>query len=339
MPDILSQAEIDELLNSLTAAPGPEEEKKKEEPTEGETVKSYDFRTANRFTKDQMRSLGVVFDTYGQLFATRVTSILRAPCECEILSVEEMRYSEFNNSLPSPVILGVFGAQPLTGAQLIQVSPEMAYMLINRLLGGMKPSKESGKQFTEVELALIDRFLRMVMRTFDEAWEKVLTVTSQLERLETNMQFVQITGLNDAVVVGMMNLKAGDDEGLLSICLPRAGIEKIAGQLNTRMIYSTSVAGHEKDEKQTQILGDRVGKSAVPVTAYFRETPATVADIMELNVGDVIRLRHMVTEPLMVNVAHIAKFRAKIGSAGKRYAVKITEIIREGESEDERFAV
>ena len=345
MPDILSQAEIDELLNSLSSAPsGDDEEEKKDASAETGAVRSYDFRTANRFTKDQMRSLGIVFDTYAQLFASRVTSILRVSCECEVLSVEEMRYTEFNNSLPSPVILGVLNAPPLLGAQLLQVSPEMAYMLINRLLGGMKPSREIGKAFTEVELALIDRFLRMSMKTFDEAWEKVLAVKTQLERLETNTQFVQITGMNDAVAVGTMNLKAGDDEGLLSICLPRAAIEKVAAQLNTRMIYSSSSSGLEKDEEQTRLLGENIGRAAVPIVAYFNDTPATVADIVELSVGDVIRLDHRIGDPLLVNVAHILKFRGKIGTTGTGttgtgYAVRITHIIREGESENERFAV
>ena len=337
MPDVLSQAEIDELLNSLKS--GADDEPKEEVRAESAAVRTYDFRTANRFTKDQMRSLGIVFDTYAQLFATRVTSILRVSCECEVLSAEEMRYNEFNNSLPTPVILGVMNAPPLVGAQLLQVSPEVAYMLINRLLGGIKPSRESGKQFTEVELALIDRFLRMVIRVFDEAWEKVLSVKTQLERIETNTQFVQITGLNEAVAVGTMNLKAGDDEGLLSICLPRAAIEKVAGQLNTRMIYSTSAGGHERDTEQTRILGEQVGRAAVPVVARFRDTPATVADIMELNVGDVIRLNHRADEPLQVNVARIPKFGGKIGTMGNRYAIKVTEIMREGESRDERYAV
>ena len=336
MPEILSQAEIDELLNALKT--GGEAEPATGESAEERHARTYDFRTANRFTKEQMRSLGIVFETYAQLFANRITNILRVSCECEVLSTEELRYNEFNNSLPMPVILGVFQAPPMEGSQLLQVSPEVAYMLINRLLGGAAPSKESGKSFTEIELALIERLLHKVMHTYDEAWEKVLSVRSHLERLETNTQFIQVTGLNDAVAVGTLSLKVGEDEGFLSLCLPRGSLEPILGLLNTRTLYSAGTPGRdrERDESQTQRLSERLSHTKVTLTTYFNETAATVMDIVNLQVGDVIRLNHLVSEPLTTRVEHMAKFHGKMGTSGSRYAMKLTGLIEEGE--DESFA-
>lgn len=333
MPEILSQAEIDELLNALKS--GTADEPAEESAGSKLHVKEYDFRTANRFTKDQMRSLNMVFQSYAQLLANQVTNILRVSCECEVLSVEEMGYNEFNNSLPSPVILAEFQASPMSGSQLMQVSPEVAYMLINRLLGGAVPTKESSKAFTEIELALIERFLRKVMHTFDEAWEKVLPVRSKLDHLETNTQFIQIANVNDAVAVGTMSLKVGDDEGLFSMCLPRASIETIAVHLSTRSMYSSGGSEHGHDERQSAVISEKIGHAAVSVVAYFRDTPATVSDIVNLQVGDVIRLGHRVSEPLMMKVAHIPKFHGKVGTSGTHYAVQITDIIEEGGTEDE----
>lgn len=334
MPEILTQAEIDDLLNALksgTAEEGPEESDE-----ERPQVRAYDFRTANRFTKDQMRSLNMVFQSYTQLFANQVTSILRVACECEVLSVEELGYNEFNNSLPSPVILGVFTAKPMAGSQMIEVSPEVAYMLINRLLGGVRGSKESSKQFTEIELALIERFLRKIMHTYDEAWEKVLSVRTRLERLETNAQFVQIANPNDAVAVATLSVKIGGDEGLFSMCIPRSSIETVAAHLNTRTLYASSgTAGvHERDEQAYQAMSGRLEHAAVDLVAYFGETPATVADIVNLQVGDVIRLSHRVSEPVLMKIQHIPKFQGRIGTSGSHYAVRITDIIEEG-TEDE----
>lgn len=335
MSEILSQAEIDELLSALKS--GEPEEPANEEPEAGANVRTYDFRTANRFTKDQMRSLGVVFQTYAQLFANQVTSILRVAGECEVLSIEELGYNEFNNSLPSPVILGVFSAPPLSGSQIMQISPEVAYMLINRLLGGVSASKESSKQFTEIELALIERFLGKIMHTIDEAWEKVLPVRSKLDRLETDTQFVQVAGLNDAVAVGTLSFRIGEEEeGLFSICLPRSSIEKVAGALSTRTLY-TSAASTDPDESEdhSQVLSEKIGKASVSLVAHFKDTPATVSDIVNLQVGDVIRLTHRIDEPVMMRVAHIPKFLGGIGVSDSRYAIEITEILEEGAQEDE----
>jgi flagellar motor switch protein FliM len=336
MAEILSQAEIDDLLNALQS--GTAEDPKDEEEDDRQKVRLYDFRTANRFTKDQMRSLGMVFQTYAQLLANRLTSILRLACECKVLSVEEMGYSEFNNSLPSPVVLGLYTARPMEGTQIIQVSPELAYLLINRLLGGMVETKESSKQFTEIELALIGRFLDKLMVTNDEAWEKVLSVRTRLDHLETDPQFAQITGLNDAVAVGTLNVKLGSDEALISMCLPRTSIEGIAEKLTTSSIYSGYGASteHVRNVRQAQAVENRVSKAEVVMTAYFKDTAATIADIVNLQVGDVIRLEHGIGDPILMNIAHIPKFEGRMGTLGSRYAVRITEILsEEGSGEDE----
>ena len=335
MAEILSQAEIDELLGALRS--GRALEPTPEELEDGHSVRPYDFRTANRFTKDQMRSLTVVLQTYAQRFANQVSSILRVSCECEFLTVEEMGYNEFNNSIPSPVILSVFSAPPLSGSQVMQVSPEIAYMLINRLLGGITPSKESGKQFTEIELALIERFLSRIMHTFDEAWEKLITVRSKLERLETNTQFVQVAAPNDAVAVGTLTLKIGEDDGLFSICLPRSSIETIAGQLSSRTLYKGYGTERERDESHIQLLEEKISKVSVSMVAHFADTPATVSDIVNLQIGDVIMLAHKTDEPLFMRVAHIPKFIGKLGVSDSRYAIRITEVINEGAENDEFF--
>lgn len=335
MPEVLSQAEIDDLLNALQS--GTADDPKDTPDEEAAKVRVYDFRTANRFTKDQMRSLGMVFQTYAQLLANKLTTTLRIPCECELLSVEEMGYSEFNNSLPSPVILGLFTAKPMDGTQLMQVSPEVAYMLINRLLGGLVETKESSKQFTEIELALVSRFLDKIMSTNDEAWNKVLTVRTRLDHLETDPQFVQITGLGDAVAVGSLNVKIGGDEGLISMCLPRSSIEGISEKLTTTSLHNFgNTAEHARSPRQAHMVGEKVGHARVTMTAHFKETAATVADIVNLQVGDVIRLEHAVTEPVYMRIQHIPKFEGRIGTSGSRYAIRITDIIEEeGEREDE----
>ncbi|NLB29497.1 MAG: flagellar motor switch protein FliM [Clostridiales bacterium] len=336
MSEILSQAEIDELLSALKS--GEMEDAPEKGRAERDGARMYDFRTANRFTKDQMRSLAVIFQSYAQLFANRVTSVLRIVCDCAVLSVEELGYSEFNNSLPSPVILGIFTAAPMSGSQILQISPEVAYMIINRLLGGVQASKESGKQFTEIELALIERFFGKIMHTFDEAWEKVLPIRSKLDRLETNTQFVQVAGLNDAVAVGTMSLKIGGDEGLFSLCLPRSSIEAIAGSLSTRMMYTAGM-GSERvhDEGRSQMIGEKLSGTRVSLVAHFRSTPATVSDIVNLQIGDVIRLAHRTQEPLMMRVEHIPKFLGNVGISESQYALRITDVVEEGAEEDESF--
>jgi len=299
-------------------------------------VKEYDFRTANRFPKEQMRTFHVVFETYSQLLTNKLSSVLRVSCECEILSIEECSYSEFNNSLPAPVVLAVMEAEPLYGSLLIQMSPEFSYMLISRLFGGMTTG-ENSKQFTEIELALVERVLRSSCGVFDEAWDKVIGLSSQIERIETSPQFAQITAPNEPVAVIIINITMGDETGLMSICIPHTAIEPVSQQLNTRMWFSTTgVRDDGRGEERLAALTGMMMQTPISLTAYFEQTPATVSDIVNLQIGDVIKLDHPVEDPLTIKVHHIPKFKAMIGTLGSKYAMQVVDIIKE-EAQNESF--
>jgi len=297
-------------------------------------VKEYDFRTANRFPKEQMRTFHVVFETYSQLLSNSLSSILRVSCECEILSIEECSYSEFNNSLPAPVVLAVMAAEPMHGSLLIQMSPEFAYMLISRLFGGDKTG-ENAKQFTEIELALVERVLRQQCNVFDEAWEKVIDISMQIDRIETSPQFAQITAPNEPVAVIIINITMGEESGLMSICIPQTAVEPVAQQLNTRMWFSSGIRDDGRGEERLAAITGMLMHSPIPLTAYFESTPATVSDIVNLQVGDVIKLDHPVDIPLTIKVHHIPKFKANIGTLGHRYAMEVVDVLTEEEAQNE----
>jgi len=299
-------------------------------------VKEYDFRTANKFPKEQMRTFHVVFETFSQLFSNKLSSVLRVSCECEILSIEECSYSEFNNSLPAPVVLAIMDAPPMYGSLVFQMSPEFSYMLISRLFGGGSAG-ENSKQFTEIELALVERVLRQAVGVFDEAWDKVIELVTQIERIETSPQFAQITAPNEPVAVIILNITMGEETGLMSICIPHTAIEPVSQQLNTRMWFSGGARDDGRGEERAAMLREKLLQTPIPVTAYFEQTPATVSDIVNLQIGDVIKLDHSINHPLTIKVHHIPKFRATVGTMGQRYAMQIVDIIKE-ENLHESFA-
>ncbi len=330
MANVLSQAEIDELLNALNLG---EDSSPPEEKAADINARAYDFRTANKFPKEQIKTLNIVFETFSQLISNRMSAIMRTTSESTLLSVEEITFNEFSNSLPSPVILTILEMPPLESSLIFQISPETAYMIINRLLGGSNRNLDYGKQFTEIELALIDRVLRQIVGSFDEAWEKVLSVRTQIDRIETSSQFAQIVALNEPVAVATIDMRIGDESGLISVCIPHAAVEPVAAKLNTRAWFSGG-----KEQKlitvHSDVIENKLAHSKITMTAYFEDTPATVSDVVSLQVGDVIRLNHPLTDPLTIKLQHITKFRAEVGASDSKYAVRITDIIK-GEDNDD----
>lgn len=336
MSEILSQNEIDELLGALMSGEIDESADGADGPAM--KIKEYDFRTANRFPKEQMRTFHVVFETYAQLLSSNLSSILRVSSEVEVLSIEECSYSEFNNSLPVPVILSIMNAPPMHGSILLQMSPEFAYMLISRLFGG-GTTGENSKQFTEIELTLVERVIRQQCDVFKQAWDKVVEINMGFDRIETSSQFAQIIAPNEPVAVIILNITIGEESGLMSICIPHTAIEPISQHLNTKLWFSSGIRDDGRGAERLTALKGMLMETPIPITAYFETTPATVQDIVNLRLGDVIKLNHHVERPLAVNVYNMPKFYATIGTLGTRYAIQVVDIIQEEEAaENESIA-
>lgn len=325
MSNVLSQSEIDELLSALTSGSDGGLSSSTEEPVA--RVKDYNFKTANKFPKEHIRTLQIVFDDFAQMLANQLTGVLRIFCEAEVVSVEEQTFSEFSNSLPSPIILAIMALAPLQGSILMELTPTIAYAMINRVFGGADEVADVTKTFTEIEMASVRRVIRQWVPLMRDAWERVVPVEPVLERMETSAQFAQIASLNETTAIITIKLKIGQESDFINICIPRIAIEPVSNQLTTKLWFSGTAS--RTVEPQEETLRQHLVSVPIDVTAIFQGTQATLGEIMHLKPGDVIQLNHMLEQPLSVHVGHIPKFRCMIGTYKSRYALKVSEIIRE----------
>lgn len=324
---MLSQNEIDALLNALNDG-DTEAIEEPQESAEPE-AKLYNFKTADKFPKEQMRTFSIIYENFSSLLTTHLTSALRTICEADVMSVEEVSFSEFINSMPTPVILTIYEMLPLRGQLLMEISPEIAYAMVGCLFGGPADYQDTSKAFTEIELAVIERNVRKFMPLIDDAWERVVKVHAKMERIETSAQFAQILAMNEPIAIITLNVKIGNAEGLINVCIPHLAVEPIAGQLNTRAMFSPPHYDDEDNSATAELVQNNIMDSVVTLRATFNDTMATAWDIMHLQVGDVIRVDHDVQEPITMKVEQIPKFHGVIGSQRNKYAVQIVDIIEE----------
>jgi len=251
-------------------------------------------------------------------------------CEVSVAGVEELKYHEFVNALPTTVLLSIISMPPLVGPTLMEFSISVAYAMITRLLGGTGSENEGQTRgFTEIELVLFDRISRQFVGLFNEAWEKVIDIRAAVERLETSAQFAQIVAMGETVAVVTLNVKIGNTEGFINCCLPHLALEPIAKQLNTKVLFQTGSEHYRNLLPVADDIRRSIRITPLSLTAVFNETAADLRDILGLRVGDVLQLDHKVGEPLTVKVGHIPKFQAALGVRGNRYAVMISNLIRE----------
>lgn len=326
MSEVLTQNEIDELLSALADGNDIVKEEPKQEKTG--KVRSYDFKTANRFPKEQIRMFHLIFENYANRLSTFLSGTLRAASEVEVVSIEEQTYSEYSNSLPTPALLAVFNMPPLAGSSLVEVSSSVAYEIISRLFGGTQSSENVSKQYTEIEISILRRMLQQMLLLMNECWEKVVNTHAMLDRIETSAQFAQVTAANEPIVIITMNVKIAEVSGIVNFCIPHVAIQPIAKLLGTKNWY-IEAAQHTSDDEQISLMSARIKNTQLGLHAMFDPTVATVRDILNLQVGDVIRIDHHIDQKITVKVEHITKFKGTIGLAGQRVAIKIAQVLKE----------
>lgn len=329
MSDVLSQSEIDNLLQALSSGDVDVEEMKKSGEAQ---VKNYDFSRPSKFSKEHLRTLEIVFEHYGRLLSTNLPVYLRKNISVEVMNSEAVTYMEFSNALSNPVLLGVVDFAPLTGSVIMEMAPKLGYAIVDRMLGGEGEPLDKTREFSEIELVIIERIMTVCVELLREPWENVLDLHPRLERIETNSQFAQIISPSEMISIITINIKIGDVEGLMNICLPYITLEPVMDKLNTKFWYSNMQ--EKTDVSYSDSIEHLISKAAVPVRVVLGNSSVSVADFASLQVGDIVRLDSKVNHDLNVFVGDIKKFTALPGSSGKNYAVRITSIIREEQSDE-----
>lgn len=327
MSDVLSQAEIDSLLDSLKTGTVDLEEMKKSSEN---VVKDYDFARPSKFSKEHLRTLEIIIEHYGRLLSTNLPIYLRENITVEVVNSEAVTYMEFTNALSNPVILGIVDFAPLQGNIIVEMASKLGFAIVDRMLGGQGLPLEKTRDFTEIELLIIERVMTSCVELLREPWENVVEISPRLDRIETNSQFAQIISPSEMIAIVTLNIKLGPNaEGMMNICLPYLTLEPVMDKLNTKFWYSNMQ--EKTGEDYTEDIEDLLKRADVPITAVLGNSTINVSDFASLQVGDIIRLDKKVNDELDIYVGDIKKFEALPGTVGKDYAVRLTSILREEE--------
>ena len=324
MGDVLSQSEIDNLLAALSSGELDADEIK---DTGEKQVKNYDFARPSKFSKEHLRTLEIVFENYGRLLTTNLPVYLRKAVQVEVMSSEAVTYQEFTNALSNPVLLSIVSVAPLPGTIIIEMAENIGYAIVDRMLGGVGNPLDKTREFSEIELLILERILYTCVNLLREPWSNVCEIHPKLDRIETNSQYAQIVSPTEMIALVTLNIKIGDVEGLMNICLPYLTLESVMDRLNAKFWYSNL---QEKDETvYADTIESLISRVQIPIKAVLGNSSISVDDFINLQVGDIIRLDREVDSDLNVYVGNIKKFTALPGATGNNYAVRITSVIRE----------
>ncbi|WP_433943323.1 flagellar motor switch protein FliM [Paenibacillus sp. SN-8-1] len=326
MVDVLSQNEIDALLAALSSGEMDAEELKKEETQK--KIRAYDFKRAVRFSKDHIRSLTRIHENFARYLTTYFSAQLRTFVQINVVQVEQLPYDEFIRSIPKMTILNIFEAEPLEGRMVLEVHPNVAFAMLDRLLGGIGTAPTKIANLTEIETIIMERIFSRAFESLQEAWKTVIDISPRMEALETNPQFMQIVSPNETIALISLSTKIGDTSGMINLCIPHVVIEPIMPKLSVHHWFVSQKKSRAPEE--VEALKHRVNKAKLPIIAELGESQLSIREFLGLTVGDVIALNKPVQEGLSIRVGEKLKYIGSPGTMKDRVAVQIDEIVNEG---------
>ena len=331
MAEVLSQHEIDALLAAISTG----ELQQQPDIDEQKKVKTYDFKRAVRFSKDQIRNLTRIHEGYARLLTSFFSAQLRTFAHVYVASVDQLSYEEFIRSIPERTLLTPFEGASLQGVMLMEMGPHITYAILDRLFGGKGiPSEiELNKDLTEIEASVLEGINEKILGLFHDAWKDLIKVHPVLLETETNPQFVQIVPPNETVIVISFSVNIGEASGMLNLCLPYLVLEPIMPKLTTQQLFSTQKI--EKDSTESDSLKGSVQQVELPIIVELGTSGISIQDFLSLEAGDVIKLNQTVDGKLNVRVGPEVKFQGYPGTKKGRMAIRIDKVLSEGVDNDE----
>ena len=337
MNEVLSQDEIDQLLTAIST--GDIESEEVSQATDQRKIKIYDFKRPDKFSKEQIRTVSIMHETFARLTTTALSAQLRSMVHVHVASVDQLTYEEFIRSIPNPTTLGIINMDPLKGSAVLEIDPAITFSIIDRLFGGQGEGTKVQRDLSDIEQSVMEGIIVRILGNLREAWSQVIDLRPRLGQIETNPQFAQIVPPTEMVVLVTLETKVGEVEGMMNFCIPYLTIEPIISKLSAQYMYSTVRSGATTEN--LNIIKERLSTVHVNVVAEIGSINLTVRDVLSLRGGDVIRLQDTRTgDPMVLKVGNRKKFLCRPGLVGNKVAVQITQKLEDVEKEEfEELAV
>ena len=296
--------------------------------SEHKSYKLYNFRRPDKFSKDNLRALRDIHREFSKAISLVLSGYLRMRVEIEIVSVDQLTYEEFVRSMPSPISVGVFEFEPLSGQVLLGISFEVISCIVNRMLGGVGNIENQTRELTDIEKALAKKVINIIIKSLEDSWNTIIPVTGKFISLDDNYQSIQVATAGEIVALLTFEVQiSGKHFGLFSLCFPYPVLETVLGHLSTQYIFQTKGLVASNDERLKMI--SKINTSNVDLRVQFGQCSITLDDFLQLSEGDIIKLDNKVQDDLIVKVNGEKKFFARPGTLKDKICVKITDVYDE----------
>ena len=230
-PEVMSQNEIDSLLQAISSG---DDKIASIQETEEKPLKKYDFRRPDKFSKDQMRAIQMIHESFSRSLTTTLSTMVRSMVSVEVVAVDQLAYDEFIHSLVQPTVIGILEMYPLSGNAIFELNSHLTFTIIDRLLGGKGEPIRKPRDLTDIERTVVERVMMKMLEHLEESWSTVVDIRFRFETMESNPFFVQVCPASDMVLLVTMKIQVGEIQGIMNFCIPYFVIEPLIDKLSSQ---------------------------------------------------------------------------------------------------------
>lgn len=323
MADVLTQAQIDEMLKSVAMGAEPVVTK-----TEEAAVKEYDFRAPKKFTKEQIKVLEGIFENYARLLSSYLTGKLRLYSRVSLINIEEQRYNEFNNALPDYVVmgmvdLGIKNEEISETDVIVQVSNTITYTMIDRLLGGKGEFSELNRDFTEIEITIMTDIMKSFANLLKEPWLTHIDLEPRLIGIETNSRVVQTIGHEDTVIIVALEVEINNSKSIISVCIPAINLDEIMSKFIPRYSGQRRKTDATREQERRDSIMNGISTTNLEIKAVLGMINLDLYEVLTLQVNDVIPLEKKISENIVIKIGDRLWGDGKLGTYNNKKAIMI----------------
>jgi flagellar motor switch protein FliM len=307
----LSQSEIDAVFQNLR-------DRKHETP-----AAKFDFRRPDRIPKSQVRAIHLLHDTFVRNLVSSLSAYLRSYLIVNLVSVEQLSYSEFLDGLPSPTCMVSLGLRPYDGNGVLELNPSLVFPILEMLLGGSgKTSPAMQRDITEIEQKLLDGLFRIILGDLREAWKGVTAVDFTIEAMETEPQLLHILAPNEAVVAIAVEVRIGSTVGMMNIAMPSIVIKMMRQKFDQQWSVRKTHASEAEQDRVLRILRG----AGLTLEGRLAGPTLTVEDLLTLDEGHLLAFDYPVARPIDLLVNGASRFTGHVVAAGRKRGIVVDAV-------------
>ncbi|MBG6117773.1 MULTISPECIES: flagellar motor switch protein FliM [unclassified Sphingobium] len=267
-------------------------------------------------------------DRLGEKLGRRIRALVEPICgvrpQVEAQDAQLLDFSAWSAQVPAFTSISIYRVAPLKGQVLLRMDAAMISTLVDCFYGGIgnRPLPPRG-EFTPTEDRLIARLSEALLSRLVETWSDILPLEPALIVRETGVGFAASAQPGDQMVVQRFMIGITRDQlWPVDLVFPLAALRAVEPLMGTRLPADDD----QKDPVWQARIARRMRDIRLPARTVLARPNLSLAELMQLKVGDVIPVTISRSLPLIVGNRIVA--RGSIGEQDGRAAFQIEKIVQ-----------